>query len=208
MSKTVQTASRKPGQIYIGVGGWTFEPWRGVFYPEKLTQAKELAYAASKLTSIEINGTYYGSQKPESFRKWAREVPDGFVFSLKGPRFATNRQRMQNRAALEAEMEAVLATGTTEHWVGVLEAAGVPCGPVYNYGQMFADPQVKHRGMVQYAKDAEFGEVPHIRTPVKIGDSVRVRSVAPKLGQHNAEIFGRLGLNAADLAALRDKGVL
>ena len=58
----------------------------------KLTQAKELEYAASKLTSIEINGTYYGSQKPESFRKWAREVPDGFVFSLKGPRFATNRR--------------------------------------------------------------------------------------------------------------------
>ena len=63
-----------------------------MFYPEKLTQAKELSYAASKLTSIEINGTYYGSQKPESFRKWAREVPDGFVFSLKGPRFATNRR--------------------------------------------------------------------------------------------------------------------
>jgi uncharacterized protein YecE (DUF72 family) len=80
------------GNIYIGIGGWTFEPWRGVFYPEKLVQAKELAYAASKLTSIEINGTYYGSQKPESFRKWAREVPDGFVFSLKGPRFATNRR--------------------------------------------------------------------------------------------------------------------
>ena len=80
------------GQIYIGVGGWTFAPWRGVFYPEKLTQAKELEYAASKLSSIEVNGTYYGSQKPETFRKWASEVPDGFVFSLKGPRFATNRR--------------------------------------------------------------------------------------------------------------------
>ncbi|MGC1560322.1 MAG: DUF72 domain-containing protein [Bradyrhizobium sp.] len=78
--------------MYIGVGGWTFEPWRGVFYPEKLAHAKELQYAASKLTSIEINGTYYGSQKPESFRKWASEVPDGFVFSVKGPRFATNRR--------------------------------------------------------------------------------------------------------------------
>jgi len=85
-------APKKSGNIYIGVGGWTFEPWRGVFYPEKLAQAKELQYAASKLTSIEINGTYYGSQKPESFRKWAREVPDGFVFSVKGPRFATNRR--------------------------------------------------------------------------------------------------------------------
>ena len=87
-----KTASKKSGNIFIGVGGWTFEPWRGVFYPEKLTQAKELSYAASKLTSIEINGTYYGSQKPESFRKWASEVPEGFVFSVKGPRFATNRR--------------------------------------------------------------------------------------------------------------------
>ncbi len=83
---------KKRGHIYIGIGGWTFEPWRGVFYPEKLAHSKELAYAASKLTSIEINGTYYGSQKPESFRKWASEVPDGFVFSVKGPRFATNRR--------------------------------------------------------------------------------------------------------------------
>ena len=63
--------------------------------------------------------------------------------------------------------------------VGVLEAAGVPCGPVYGYGQMFADPQVRHRGLVQYASDAELGEVPHLRTPIKIGDSVRVRNVAP-----------------------------
>jgi uncharacterized protein YecE (DUF72 family) len=92
VAKANKAVSNKAGQIYIGVGGWTFAPWRGVFYPEKLTQAKELEYAALKLTSIEINGTYYGSQKPESFRKWAREVPDGFVFSVKGPRFATNRR--------------------------------------------------------------------------------------------------------------------
>src|SRR5258708_16904778 len=83
-----KSASKNSGHIYIGVGGWTFAPWRGVFYPEKLTQAKELEYAASKLTSIEINGTYYGSQKPESFMKWAPEGPDGFVFSVKTPRFA------------------------------------------------------------------------------------------------------------------------
>jgi uncharacterized protein YecE (DUF72 family) len=92
VTKSADRDSKSAGKIYIGVGGWTFAPWRGVFYPQKLTQAKELEYAASKLTSIEINGTYYGSQKPESFRKWAREVPDGFVFSVKGPRFATNRR--------------------------------------------------------------------------------------------------------------------
>jgi hypothetical protein len=60
VTKALKTASKTSGNIYIGIGGWTFEPWRGVFYPEKLTQAKELNYAASKLTSIEINGTYYG----------------------------------------------------------------------------------------------------------------------------------------------------
>ncbi len=82
----------KTGQIRIGIGGWNYEPWRGVFYPDGLPQAQELAYAASRLTSIEINATFYGSQKPESFRKWARTVPDGFIFSVKGPRFATNRR--------------------------------------------------------------------------------------------------------------------
>jgi crotonobetainyl-CoA:carnitine CoA-transferase CaiB-like acyl-CoA transferase len=97
---------------------------------------------------------------------------------------------------------------TTNDWVEVLEAAGVPCGPVYDYTQMFADPQVRHRGLVQYASDAELGEVPHIRTPVRIGEGVRVRSVAPKLGQHNAEIFGRLGVSQAERKELRLKGVL
>lgn len=80
------------GTIYLGVGGWNYAPWRGVFYPEGLAQAKELTYASNHLTSIEINATFYGSQKPESFRKWAATVPDGFVFSVKGPRFATNRR--------------------------------------------------------------------------------------------------------------------
>ncbi|HLY55973.1 MAG TPA: DUF72 domain-containing protein [Stellaceae bacterium] len=79
-------------RIRIGVGGWTFEPWRGTFYPAGLAQARELAYASRKLTSIEINGTYYGSQKPESFAKWHDETPDDFVFAVKGPRFATNKR--------------------------------------------------------------------------------------------------------------------
>lgn len=80
------------GKIRIGVGGWTFEPWRGPFYPQKHPQKRELEYASRLLTSIEINGTYYGSQKPESFAKWHDETPEDFVFSLKAPRFATNRR--------------------------------------------------------------------------------------------------------------------
>jgi uncharacterized protein YecE (DUF72 family) len=78
--------------IRIGIGGWTYEPWRGTFYPDGLAQKRELEYASRKLTSIEVNGTYYGSQKPETFAKWREETPDGFVFSLKAPRFATNRK--------------------------------------------------------------------------------------------------------------------
>ena len=73
---------------------------------------------------------------------------------------------------------------------------------------MFADPQVRHCRLVQYASDPELGEVPHIRTPVRIGEGVQVRNVAPKLGQHNAEIFGRLGVKEAEIKELRTKGVL
>lgn len=80
------------GKIHIGVGGWTFEPWRGVFYPEKWPQAKELDYAGQKLTGIEINGTFYGRQKPASFIKWRDAVPEGFVFTLKASRYCVNRK--------------------------------------------------------------------------------------------------------------------
>jgi uncharacterized protein YecE (DUF72 family) len=78
--------------IYVGVGGWVFEPWRDNFYPKGLPQKRELEYASTQLTAIEVNGTYYGSQKPESFRNWHAQTPEGFVFTLKGPRFATNRR--------------------------------------------------------------------------------------------------------------------
>lgn len=81
------------GKIRVGIGGWTFDEWRdGAFYPEGLTQKKELAYAASVLTSIEINGTYYSTFKPESWAKWRSETPDGFVFSVKASRYSTNRR--------------------------------------------------------------------------------------------------------------------
>ena len=88
------TRKQSTGEIRVGIGGWTYEPWRGHFYPDRLPHRRELEYAASRLTSIEINGTYYGSQKPESFQRWHDETPDDFVFALKAPRFATNRRRL------------------------------------------------------------------------------------------------------------------
>ncbi len=79
-------------KIYIGIGGWTYEPWRGVFYPGDLPQKRELEFASRKLTSIEVNGTYYSGFKPQTFAKWREETPDGFVFALKASRFCTNRK--------------------------------------------------------------------------------------------------------------------
>ncbi|WP_282009679.1 DUF72 domain-containing protein [Brevundimonas aveniformis] len=84
--------------IRIGVGGWTYEPWRGVFYPEKLSQKKELAHMAGRLTSIEINGTYYSSFKPDTWMKWRDETPDDFVFAVKASRFCTNRKVLTDAA--------------------------------------------------------------------------------------------------------------
>jgi len=103
--------SAESGKIHIGIGGWVFEPWRGTFYPDGLPQKRELEYAASKLTSIEINGTYYGSQKPESFAKWREETPDDFVFALKGSRFCTNRRVL---AEAGSSVEKFLTSGLTE----------------------------------------------------------------------------------------------
>ncbi|MFT3966455.1 MAG: DUF72 domain-containing protein [Sphingobium sp.] len=80
--------------IRTGIGGWTFEPWRGTFYPEGLPHAKELDYAAGKLGTIEINGTYYRTQTPATFAKWRASVPDGFVFSVKATRYATMKKTL------------------------------------------------------------------------------------------------------------------
>jgi uncharacterized protein YecE (DUF72 family) len=97
--------------VHIGVGGWVYEPWRVSFYPKGLPQKRELEYAGSKLTAIEINGTYYGSQKPESFARWHDETPDGFVFTLKGPRFATNRRVL---AEAGGSVEKFFSSGVTK----------------------------------------------------------------------------------------------
>ena len=92
-------AKSKAGKIFVGVGGWNFAPWRGSYYPKGLTQAKELHYSSRQLTSIEVNSTFYGLQKPATFKKWHDDTPDGFVFSVKAPRFVTNRKLLASAAS-------------------------------------------------------------------------------------------------------------
>lgn len=83
-------------EIRIGMSGWTYEPWRGSFYPEGLVQKKELSYASRMVNSIEINGTFYGMQKPASFISWANDTPENFKFSIKAPRYLTHVKRLKD----------------------------------------------------------------------------------------------------------------
>lgn len=99
------------GPIRVGIGGWNYEPWRGVFYPPGLAQTRELEYAASHLTAIEINATYYRLQKPDSFAKWAKAAPDGFTYAVKASRYCTNRKDL---AEAGEAVERFCAQGLTE----------------------------------------------------------------------------------------------
>ena len=94
----MSTASRKSHgpAIRIGISGWTYAPWRGTFYPPKLAHKNELPFASALMPSIEINGTFYGLQRPTAYAAWHGQTPDGFVFAVKGPRFITHMKRLRD----------------------------------------------------------------------------------------------------------------
>jgi uncharacterized protein YecE (DUF72 family) len=98
----------RTGEIRIGISGWTYAPWRGVFYPMGLARTRELDYAAQQFRSIEINGTFYGMLRPDAFASWARQVPEDFVFALKGPRVITHLRRLRD---VEAPLANFVASG-------------------------------------------------------------------------------------------------
>ncbi len=84
-----------PGPLHIGISGWTYPPWRGVFYPKDLAQKRELHFASRQFNTIEINGSFYSLQRPSSYQLWNAETPPGFVFSVKGPRFITHMKKLR-----------------------------------------------------------------------------------------------------------------
>src|SRR5215210_547574 len=106
-------------QIRIGIGGWTYPPWRGLFYPDKLPHSKELEYASRQFGAIEINATFYGRQSPKSWAAWAKIVPDDFVFALKGSRYVVTRPKL---ADAEEGLGVYLAQG--------MAALGPKLGPI------------------------------------------------------------------------------
>jgi uncharacterized protein YecE (DUF72 family) len=176
------------GAIRIGVGGWSFERWRGVFYPPGLPQKQELEFASRALTSIEINGTYYSTFKPDSWRKWRDETPDGFVFAVKASRFCTNRKVLADSAE---SIDRFIRQGLTElgdklgpiNWQFMAtkkferedfgafldllpkEKDGLPLrhamevrSPTFAT-EAFYDLARKHRVAIVYAKDENFPEI-------------------------------------------------
>ena len=219
------------GTIRVGIGGWNFEPWRGVFYPEGLTQKRELEFASRALATIEINGTYYSSFKPTSWQKWRDETPDGFVFSVKASRFCTNRRVL---AEAGESVERFVGQGLTElgpklgpiNWQFMATkkfdpvdfAAFLELLPKEKDGvrlrhaievrsptfatQQFYDLAAKHKVAIVYAKDEEF---PEIDQPTADFTYARLMATDEKLvgGVSPAELT-RLAKQAKDWAKRGD----
>ncbi len=111
MNDLFSTPPARHPRIHVGIGGWTFAPWRGgVFYPQGLVQRRELEYASRQLTAIEINGTYYGAQKPETYAKWRDETPPGFVFTAKAPKRIMGSRKLSSTGAQVEDFVGGIAT--------------------------------------------------------------------------------------------------
>ena len=157
------------GKIRVGVGGWTFPPWRGVFYPQKLPQSKELEYASQALTAIEINATFYGRQKPKSWENWEKVAPDGFQFAIKGSRYCVMKPKL---AEAREGLEGFFAQG--------FSALGPKLGPILW--------QFASRRKFNHADIAGFIDL----LPEKLDDIVLRHALEPRHESFNDEKFFEL----------------
>jgi crotonobetainyl-CoA:carnitine CoA-transferase CaiB-like acyl-CoA transferase len=186
----------------LGFSGWTSAAWLVDGKEPTRQGARHRQNAPYQRFATQDGYLMIGAATQDLWERCARVL--GHPEWIEDRRFRRNADRVEHRAALEKEIEAVLATGSTAHWVAALDRAGVPCGPVNDYAHLFADPQVRHLGMVVHVDDEELGRVPHVRLPVRLSDgAVAVRAVAPRLGQHTDELLARVGYGPEEIAALR-----
>jgi crotonobetainyl-CoA:carnitine CoA-transferase CaiB-like acyl-CoA transferase len=191
----------------LGFSGWTSAAWLVDGREPARQGARHRQNAPYQRLATQDGYMMIGAATQDLWERCVRAL--GRPAWLDDPRFRRNADRLRHREALEQELERVLATRPTAHWVAALDAVGVPCGPVNTYAQLFADPQVRHLGMVVHADDPELGRVPHVRSAVRLSRSrVAVRTVAPALGAHTTEVLGGLGYPPAELETLRRERVI
>jgi formyl-CoA transferase/CoA:oxalate CoA-transferase len=191
----------------LGFSGWTSAAWLTDAREPTRQGARHRQNAPYQRFGTQDGYLMVGAATQDLWERCARAL--GHADWIDDPRFRRNADRVRHREVLEKEIERVLATRPTAHWVAVLDAAGVPSGPVNSYAQLFADPQVRHLEMVVHAEDPELGRVPHVRSAVRLSRSrVTVRRVAPKLGAHTAEVLGALGYGPDELDRLRRERVI
>ncbi|HEY7600974.1 MAG TPA: CoA transferase [Methylomirabilota bacterium] len=191
----------------LGFSGWTSAAWLVDGVEPTRQGARHRQNAPYQRFATQDGYLMIGAATQDLWERCARAL--GRPEWVDDARFRRNADRLRNRESLEKEIEGVLATRPTAHWVSALDALGVPSGPVNTYGQLFTDPQVRHLGMVTHAEDTELGSVPHVRIPVRLSRSpVVVRTVAPRLGAHTDAVLGALGYGPAELERLRREGVI
>jgi formyl-CoA transferase/CoA:oxalate CoA-transferase len=191
----------------LGFSGWTSAAWLVDGVEPTRQGARHRQNAPYQRFATQDGYLMIGAATQDLWERCARAL--GRPEWIEDARFRKNADRLRHRETLEKEIEGVLATRPTAHWVAALDAVGVPSGPVNTYARLFADPQVRHLGMVTHADDPELGSVPHVRTPVRLSRSaIGVRTVAPQLGAHTAEVLGALGYGPEDLDRLRRERVI
>lgn len=186
------------GAIRVGVSGWTYAPWRGNFYPKGLTQKRELAFAASRFPSLEINGTFYGLQRPQVFQRWAEETPDDFVFAVKGSRFITHTRRLRD---IEIPLANFLASGILR--------LGAKLGPLlWQLPPSFAfDPDVIGAFLSLLPRDTEDAARLAARHDARVDGRCETRNDASRPLRHALEIRHDSFRTPAFVDLLRAHGV-
>lgn len=188
----------RSGGVRIGISGWTYGPWRGVFYPNGLPRAQELAFAAGAFRSIEINGTFYGLQRPESFGRWRDETPDDFVFAVKGSRYITHMLKLRE---IRTPLANFLASGVLR--------LGPKLGPIlWQFPpRMRFDPEAFESFLALLPRDTEAARALARRHDTRLPARGWLRSDVDRTLRHAVEIRHESFRTPAFIEMLRRHGV-